>query len=116
MRMGREGHMRQRDVTTLLGGALFVSLHVHAAAQEGYFGVGHDRWHKDFYLKLNRNDGRGTCCNLMDCRPTQSRMVGDHYEVKVDARRAPSTNVSASGKLVYGRGSRSVIATGMVIK
>jgi hypothetical protein len=21
---------------------------------------------------------------LMDCRPTQSRMVGDHYEVKVD--------------------------------
>ena len=28
---------------------------------------------------LNRNDGEGTCCNLMDCRPTQSRMVGDHY-------------------------------------
>jgi len=38
----------------------------------------------EFYLKLNRNDGEGTCCNLMDCRPTQSRMVGDHYEVKVD--------------------------------
>jgi hypothetical protein len=55
---------------------------VRAAAQEGYYGVGHDRWHKDFYLKLNRNDGKGTCCNLMDCRPTQSRMVGDHYEVK----------------------------------
>jgi len=33
---------------------------------------------------LNRNDGEGTCCNLMDCRPAQSRMVGDHYEVKVD--------------------------------
>src|SRR5262245_59083113 len=26
----------------------------------------------------------GACCNLMDCRPTQSRMVCDHYEVKVD--------------------------------
>src|SRR5258708_12449501 len=26
--------------------------------------------------------GGGSCCNLMDCRPTQSRMVGDHYEVK----------------------------------
>ena len=92
MRMGREGHMRQRDVTTLLGGALFVSLHVHAAAQEGYFGVGHDRWHKNFYLKLNRNDGKGTCCNLMDCRPTQSRMVGDHYEVKVDGEWTPVPN------------------------
>src|SRR6516225_8738573 len=36
------------------------------------------------YSKLKRNDGQGSCCNLMDCRPTQSRMVGDHYEVKVD--------------------------------
>jgi hypothetical protein len=32
------------------------------------------------------------------------------------ARRPPSTNVSASGKLVYGRSSRSVIAVGMVIE
>jgi hypothetical protein len=90
--MGREGHMRRRDVITLLGGALFVSLHLHAAAQEGYFGVGHDRWHEDFYLKLNRNDGKGTCCNLMDCRPAQSRMVGDHYEVKVDGEWTPVPN------------------------
>ena len=65
---------------------------VRAAAQEGYYGVGHDRWHKDFYLKLNRNDGKGTCCNLMDCRPTQSRMVGDHYEVKVDGEWTPVPN------------------------
>jgi len=46
--------------------------------------VGHDKWHQDLYSKLKRNDGHGSCCNLMDCRPTQSRMVGDHYEVKVD--------------------------------
>ena len=65
---------------------------VRAAAQEGYYGVGHDRWHKDFYLKLNRNDGKGTCCNLVDCRPTQSRMVGDHYEVKVDGEWTPVPN------------------------
>ena len=65
---------------------------VRAAAQEGYYGVGHDRWHKDFYLKLNRNDSKGTCCNLMDCRPTQSRMVGDHYEVKVDGEWTPVAN------------------------
>jgi hypothetical protein len=65
---------------------------VRAAAQEGYYGVGHERWHKDFYLKLNRNDGKGTCCNLLDCRPTQSRMVGDHYEVKVDGEWTPVPN------------------------
>jgi hypothetical protein len=64
---------------------------VRAAAQEGYYGVGHDRWHKDFYLKLNRNDGKGTCCNLMDCRPTQSRMVGDHYKVDGEWTRFPTT-------------------------
>src|SRR6201984_1119675 len=37
-------------------------------------------------------DGGGTCCNLMDCRPTQSRMVGDHYEVKVDGEWTPVPN------------------------
>ena len=25
-----------------------------------HYGVGHDRWHREFYLKLNRNDGKGT--------------------------------------------------------
>ena len=70
--------------------SIFLSL--HAAAQEGYYGVGHDRWHREFYSKLNRNDGGGTCCNLMDCRPTQSRMVGDHYEVKVDGEWTPIPN------------------------
>src|SRR5499427_1472605 len=30
--------------------------------------------------------------NLMDCRPTQSRMVGDHYEVKVDGEWTPVPN------------------------
>jgi hypothetical protein len=70
----------------------FVFLCARAAAQEGYYGVGHERWHKDFYLKLNRNDGKGTCCNLLDCRPTQSRTVGDHYEVKVDGEWTPVPN------------------------
>src|SRR5947208_13476444 len=36
--------------------------------------------------------GQGSCCNLMDCRPTQSRMVGDHYEVKVDGEWMPVPN------------------------
>ena len=65
---------------------------MRTVAQEGYYGVDHERWHRDFYSKLNRNDGRGSCCNLMDCRPTQSRMVGDHYEVKVDGEWTPVPN------------------------
>ena len=74
----------RRDYVTLLTSAVAMFLCLNATAQEGYYGVGHDKWHRDFYSKLKRNDGRGPCCSLMDCRPTQSRMVGDHYEVKVD--------------------------------
>jgi hypothetical protein len=73
--------VKRREFMSLLGGAVSVLLCVGAAAQEGYYGVGHGKWHRDFYSKLKRNDGQGPCCNLMDCRPTQSRMVGDHYEV-----------------------------------
>jgi hypothetical protein len=46
-----------------------------AAAQEGYYGVGHDKWHRGFYSTLKRNDG-GLVLQLMDCRPTQSRKPG----------------------------------------
>jgi hypothetical protein len=74
----------KREFTILLGGAISVFLYASAAAQEGRYGVDHDKWHQGFYSKLKRNDGQGSCCNLMDCRATQSRMVGDHYEVKVD--------------------------------
>lgn len=73
-------------------GLISVFLCVPSGAQEGYYGVGHDRWHMEFYSKLNRNDGQGTCCNLMDCRPTQSRMIGNHYEVKVDGKWMPVPN------------------------
>jgi hypothetical protein len=88
--------MNRRGFITLLGGAVSVLLCVSAAAQQGYCGVGHDKWHRDFYSKLKRNDGRGPCCNLMDCRPTQSRMVGDHCEVKV---------------MVYGRRFQTIRST-----
>ena len=74
----------RRDFIALVGSAFSILLSVSAPAQEGYLGTGHHKWHQDFYSKLKRNDGQGSCCNLMDCRPTQSRMVGDHYEVKVD--------------------------------
>jgi hypothetical protein len=89
MGLGPGVGMGLRKFITLLGGALSVFLCVSAAAQEGYYGEGHDKWHQGFYSKLKRNDGQGSCCNLMDCRPTQSRMVGDHYEVKVDGEWMP---------------------------
>jgi hypothetical protein len=81
--------VRRREFITLLGGVVSLFLCVSATAQEGYYGVGHDKWHQGFYSKLKRNDGGGSCCNLMDCRPTQSRIVGDHYEVKVDGAWTP---------------------------
>src|SRR5262249_29336944 len=74
---------KRRSFITLLGGAASLFFCVNAAAQEGHYGAGHDKWHQGFYSQLRRNDG-GSCCNLMDCRPTQSRIIGDHYEVKVD--------------------------------
>ena len=46
-------------------------------------GIGHDTWHAEFYSKLLRDDG-DSCCNFNDCRPTLSRMVGNHYEVLID--------------------------------
>jgi len=58
-------------------------------AQDGQHGVGHDNWHEGFYSKLVRKDTKTSCCNLADCRPTQSRMVDDHYEVKVDGEWLP---------------------------
>jgi hypothetical protein len=88
-RRGDRMNIPRRNYITLLGSAVCVFLSASAAAQEGYYGVGHDKWHQGFYSKLKRNDGQGSCCNLMDCRPTQSRMVGDHYEVKVDGAWTP---------------------------
>ena len=68
-----------------LGSAVSALFYLTAAAQEGYFGVGHDKFHHGFYYKLSQKDG-SSCCNHTDCRPTQSRTVGNHYGVKVDGQ------------------------------
>jgi hypothetical protein len=69
--------------------ALFLTLlgpSAPAAAQEGHYGRGHERWHAEFYSKLLRPDTKTSCCNLADCRPTEVRTAGDHYEVLKDGR------------------------------
>jgi len=72
-------------VTRVLLTAL-LSLPLPAAAQEGHHGEGHDRWHGELYSKLMRPDTGTSCCNLADCRPTEIRTNGDHYEVKKEGR------------------------------
>jgi hypothetical protein len=57
-----------------------------AVAAEGDHGDGHGMWHGEFYSKLLRPDTKTSCCNLADCRPTEVRSAGDHYEVMKDGR------------------------------
>ena len=64
--------------------APMLAFHEGAWAQDGHLGHGHDNWHKGFYDTLQRPDTKGSCCNLTDCKPTQGRVVDDHYEVKVN--------------------------------
>jgi hypothetical protein len=95
-------------------GGLSVVVCVGAAAQDEYH-AGHDKWHQNFYSKLQRNDGRGSCCNLLDCRPTQSRMIDDHYEVKVDGEwvRVPVdtiNNVVAPDGGTHGRALAKILS------
>jgi hypothetical protein len=63
---------------------LLFTLIAPANAQEGHLGAAHDKWHQSFYNALQRPDGKGSCCNLTDCRPTSGRAVDGHYEVKVN--------------------------------
>jgi hypothetical protein len=72
------------DLALKTAAVFLIASCVPALAQDGHHGVGHDKWHAGFYSKLMRKDGKGSCCNLIDCSPTQSRMADDHYEVKVE--------------------------------
>jgi hypothetical protein len=56
-------NFRRRDIIFVGGAVAFLC--TNAAAQEGHYGLGHDKWHEGFYSTLKRNDG-GSCCNLMD--------------------------------------------------
>jgi hypothetical protein len=53
---------------------------------DGHHGQGHAQWHDSFYQKLLIPGTKSSCCNLSDCRPTQIRTNGDHYEIMKDGR------------------------------
>jgi len=74
-----------------IGAACAVALGIEpsAQAQEGHLGHGHAEWHSGFYNSLQRPDGKGSCCNMLDCRPTSIRTHGGRYEVKKDGRWIP---------------------------
>ena len=46
--------LRRREFITLLGTAVYLFFCVNAAAQEGYYGVGHDKWHQGLLLKTQK--------------------------------------------------------------
>ena len=76
--------MNWRQFVTLLGGCRrHVSLCNRGGARRILRGRSR-QLAREFLLDLRRSDGGGSCSNVIDCRPTQSRMVGGHYEVKVD--------------------------------
>jgi hypothetical protein len=85
MNLSQRDAIKRHMVEAALGSALSTLLILNAAAQEGHFGIGHDKWHHGFYDQLLQKDG-SSCCNHVDCRPTQSRLVGNHYEVKGDGK------------------------------
>jgi len=76
--------MRRFGLIILLPALSFATMTVPAHPQDGMLGQGHEKWHQSFYMTLQRPDGKGSCCNLTDCRPTSGRMVDDHYEIKVN--------------------------------
>jgi len=49
---------------------------------QGYHGQGHDELHH-WYMTLKDWKGR-SCCNMQDCRPTQSRWRNQDVEVMVN--------------------------------
>ena len=45
----------------------------------------------------------------MDCRPTQSRIVGDHYEVKVDGEWTPVPNDKINNVIAPDGGAHAAL-------
>src|SRR5690242_16932950 len=80
----KRSYMLRALVAAIALAIILTSLIRTAQGQEGQHGAGHELWHDSFYSGLLRPQYKTSCCSSADCRPTQSRQVGDHYEVMVD--------------------------------
>jgi hypothetical protein len=61
----------------------FASTALAADPPSGRVGEAHGQFHW-FYQGLFNNKKGVSCCHDKDCRPTQSRMINDHYEVMIN--------------------------------
>jgi hypothetical protein len=52
-------NLRTSDRIIFVGSAVVEFLYTNAVAQEGHYGLGHDKCHESFYSTLKRNDGGG---------------------------------------------------------
>jgi hypothetical protein len=52
--LGTAGCNPRRGCITLLGSAVSLFLCVNASAQEGYYGVGHEKWHQGLLLETQK--------------------------------------------------------------
>ena len=67
---------------TLIAMMLAGPLSASQSNRQGHHGQGYDALHH-WYLTLKDKRGR-SCCDLLDCRPSQSRVRGRNVEVLVD--------------------------------
>ena len=69
-----------------------------------HVGYGHEEWHQGFYNALQRPDGKGSCCNLTDCRPDwisvpQTKIIGQSaLEGAIKNSTASSWRLMTSGE------------------
>jgi hypothetical protein len=63
----------------------FASAALAADLPSGRVGEGHGQLHSFYQGLFNKTKGV-SCCHDKDCRPTQSRMVDDHYEVMINGQ------------------------------
>jgi hypothetical protein len=81
-----DGVSRMKPVMSFVVLTALSFLSLPAVAAEGDHGHGHEMWHAEFYSKLVQPGTKASCCNLADCRPTEIRSTGDHYEARKDGR------------------------------
>lgn len=70
------------SLTLPVAAMVFQFFFVQPAISQGFHGQGHDALHH-WYLTLKDRRGR-PCCDMQDCRPTQSRLRDQDVEVMVN--------------------------------